>query len=153
MYVLMDPASLYVGGEDAQVPRVLVGDTVWYVESLVKRIVDPKQLREVGVGEDVEIEGGDDEDEDVGEVEEDAEADDDGMKEENGGDGGPDKPDVNGEGIHDDTHKAMTPPRPAQHHSQQPRTIAEWQSQQRASPQGSGPKPFKPVAFKKAYHK
>jgi len=154
MYVLMDPASLYVGGEDdEQVPRVLVGEVVWYVESLVKRIVDPKQLREVGVGEDVEIEGGDDDEEADDEEADDEEADDEeaddegGMKEMNEGA-------VNDGGIRGDAQKATAPPRPAQHPNQQPRTIAEWQSQQQAaSPQGSGPKPFKPVAFKKAYHK
>ena len=149
MYVLMDPASLYVGGEDdEQVPRVLVGEVVWYVESLVKRIVDPKRLREVGVGEDVEIEGGDDDEEAGDEEADDEEAGDEGgMKEMNKGA-------VNDGGIRGDAQKVTAPPRPAQHPNQQPRTIAEWQSQQQAaSPQGSGPKPFKPVAFKKAYHK
>ena len=166
MYVLMDPSSLYVGeNEGAQVPRVQVGDTLWYVESLVKRIVDPKRLREVGVGEDVEIEGGDEEDEeDEGDEEDeedeedegDEEGDDDGSKGNNVDDGRLDEVDGNDEGFQDDGKKAPVPSRPVQHQTQQPRTISEWQSQQQASgqPQGSaGPKPFKPVAFKKAYHK
>lgn len=155
MYVLMDPASLHVGEDEGErVPTVQVGDTVWYVESLVKRIVDPKQLRQVGVGEDVEIEGGDDDDEEDedDEVDEDDALEGDGTKDENGG---LSEGDVNAECIRDNENKAHAPRRPAQHRTQQPRTIAEWQSQQQASsqPQGSGPKPFKPVAFKRAYHK
>ena len=162
MYVLMDPINLYGGKDESdQAPEVQIGDTVWYVESLVKRIVDQAQLREVGVGEDVEIEGGDDDDDD---------------DDDDGGGGGDEDivDDVDDEmnageargALEEQEAPSMTAnttkpaPRPSkpqqrqnQQSNQQPRTIAEWQSQQQASLQQQAPRPFAPVAFRRDHLK
>jgi rRNA processing protein Gar1 len=151
MYVLMDPAKLYgevsEESEGTGAVRVQVGDTVWYVGSLATRIVEMERLKEVGMGEEVEIAGAEEDDDDDDKADK--------ADEEEDGDGDGDGDGEDGEEDATVARPAAAPappvaPRPAQ----PPRTIAEWQAQQAAAGGPSAkPAAFKPVAFSRAFMK
>jgi len=142
MYVLMDPAKLY--GEVSEESegtggvRVQVGDTVWYVGSLATRIVEMERLKEVGMGEEVEIAGAEEDDDDDEADEEDGDG-------EDGEDGEED--------VTVARPAAAPAPPVAPRPAQPPRTIAEWQAQQAAAGGPSAKPAFKPVAFSRAFMK
>ena len=137
MYVLMDPNKLF--GEEGV--RVAVGETVSFLPSMAKRIVEMESLKDVGVDEDVEIAGEDEDEEEEADQEAEEEAEE--------------------EAAEAEEAEVERRPQPAQqqqqtHHTQpshQPKTIAEWQSQQQqqAKTAGSQKPLFKPVVFRREF--